>query len=196
MRLKSAPCANFLNQWRNSRRPNRSNKRSVEPTIERTVPPVPPCECIQFLHIFRCNSSSSTKLRSIWQPARRTTTDEVEDISDVNGPSKFQRISIYERQNLVNLERRGWPVTPWWRGQGRTPNLIKTFWITALRALGSTEMKIKSFWITAWRALGSTEMKIKGFWIAALRALRSTEMKFEDARVATHKKIEEDRTNV
>ena len=177
MCLKSAPRANFLNQWRNSRRPNRSNKRSVEPTIERTVPPVPPCECIQFLHIFTCNSSSSTKLRSIWQPAQRTTTDEVEDISDVNGPSKFQRISIYERQNLVNLERRGWPVTPWWRGQGGTPNLIKTFWITALRALGSTEMKIK------------------GFWIAALRALRSTEMKFEDARVAAHKKIEEDRMN-
>ena len=56
---------------------------------------------------------------------------------------------------MVNLERRGWPVTPWWRGQGGTPNLIKTFWITALRTLGSTEMRIKSFWITAWRALGS-----------------------------------------
>ena len=126
---------------------------------------------------------------------RRRTTHKVEDISDVNGPSKFQRISIYERQNLVNLERRGWPVTPWWRGQGGTPNLIKTFWITALRALGSTEMKIKGFWITAWRAPGSTEMKIQSFLITALRALRSTEMKFEDARVAAHKKIEEDRTN-
>ena len=99
---------------------------------------------------------------ALGRPARRTTTtttttDKVEDISDVNGPSKFQRISIYERQNLVNLERRGWPVTPWWRGQGGTPNLIKTFWITALRTPGSTEMKIKSFWITVLRMLRSTE---------------------------------------
>ena len=83
---------------------------------------------------------------ALGRPARRTTTTthKVKDISHVNWPSKFQRISIYERQDLVNLERRGWPVTPWWRGQGGTPNLIKTFWITALRALGSTEWKLKA----------------------------------------------------